>query len=266
MEERRSHAVGARVEVLWEGALYAAVVTRCHTTGKYDVVYEKGETTGTFLTFEEHRLLPLKEGEKVEGAEVEVTDEEADMTDDDDDVEEKEVGRGDEEEEEGEPLVKQKKVWVNTTCLMEGCTKQAACRGVCILHGAYGMCLTGDCTAMALNKTQLCHKHGANGVCTVPGCATKAQARWLCRKHGGGSQARCVHPGCTTNAARRGLCTKHGGYGLCRAPDCPTNARPGRAGLCFKHSKFKICPEPDCTSKVQVRGWCKKHDNAFNPK
>ena len=34
--------VGARVEVLWEGALYAAEVVRCRARGKFDVVYEGG--------------------------------------------------------------------------------------------------------------------------------------------------------------------------------------------------------------------------------
>jgi hypothetical protein len=36
------------------------------------------------------------------------------------------------------------------------------------------MCLLGDCTTMAVNKSQRCAKHGANGLCTVPGCAARS--------------------------------------------------------------------------------------------
>jgi hypothetical protein len=53
------HAVGARVEVLWKGKLFAAEVMKCHRTGAYDVVYEKDGTEGTLVTHEEHRLVPL---------------------------------------------------------------------------------------------------------------------------------------------------------------------------------------------------------------
>jgi hypothetical protein len=35
---KRSRAVDARVAVMRAGALYAAKVAHCHTTGKYDVV------------------------------------------------------------------------------------------------------------------------------------------------------------------------------------------------------------------------------------
>ena len=38
--------VGARVEVLWKGALYAAKVVRCRARGKFDVVYEGGGEWG----------------------------------------------------------------------------------------------------------------------------------------------------------------------------------------------------------------------------
>jgi hypothetical protein len=94
---------------------------------------------------------------------------------------------------------------------MEGCTNGVAVRGACIKHGAYGMCLIGDCTTMAVNKTQRCKKHGANGLCTVLGCATNAANRGLCTKHGGCTKGVCRHPGCTTKANVRGLCWKHGG-------------------------------------------------------
>jgi hypothetical protein len=54
-----SRAVGARVEVLWDGERFAAEVLRCHNTGQYDVVYEEDGQLGTFLTPEVHLLLPL---------------------------------------------------------------------------------------------------------------------------------------------------------------------------------------------------------------
>jgi mannose-6-phosphate isomerase-like protein (cupin superfamily) len=61
-KRRVGPVVGAHVEVLWEGGLYAAEVVKCHRTGEYDVVYEKDGTEGTFVTHEEHRLLPLEQG------------------------------------------------------------------------------------------------------------------------------------------------------------------------------------------------------------
>ena len=53
--------VGDRVEVLWRGELCAAEVVKCHRTGEYNVVYENDGTVRTFVTREEHRLLPLAE-------------------------------------------------------------------------------------------------------------------------------------------------------------------------------------------------------------
>jgi hypothetical protein len=143
-------------------------------------------------------------------------------------------------------VVKQKKGWVIPTCLMEGCTKKVQARGVYKIHGAYGMCLTGDCTTMAVNKRQLCKKHGANGLCTVPGCATNAQQRGLCSKHGGGPMTVCVHPGCTTKAQARGFCWKHGGgsQAVCVHPGCTINA--ARRGLCVKHGAKGMCTVSGC--------------------
>ena len=54
--------VNDRVELLREGKLYPAEVVKCHSTGEYDVVYEKDGTEGTLVTREEHRLLPLEKG------------------------------------------------------------------------------------------------------------------------------------------------------------------------------------------------------------
>jgi len=62
--------LGDRVEVLWRGELCAAEVVKCHRTGEYNAVYEQDGTVRTFLTREEHRLLPLAEkGEEVEADE-----------------------------------------------------------------------------------------------------------------------------------------------------------------------------------------------------
>ena len=56
--------VGDRVEVLWEGRLYAAEVVKCHSTGEYGAVYVNNGTEGTLVTHEEQQLCPLeKEGE-----------------------------------------------------------------------------------------------------------------------------------------------------------------------------------------------------------
>ena len=54
--------VGDRVEVLWEGRMYAAEVITCHSTGEYDVVYEKGGAEGTFVTRDKQQLLPRAGG------------------------------------------------------------------------------------------------------------------------------------------------------------------------------------------------------------
>jgi hypothetical protein len=70
-------AVGARVEVLWEGELFAAEVMQRHRMGEYDVMYEKDGTVRTFVTREEHRLAPLEEkGEEVGAVEEEGVEEE----------------------------------------------------------------------------------------------------------------------------------------------------------------------------------------------
>jgi hypothetical protein len=54
--------VGDRVEVLRQGKLCPAEVVKYHSTGEYDVVYEKDGTEGTLVTRKEHRLLPLEKG------------------------------------------------------------------------------------------------------------------------------------------------------------------------------------------------------------
>jgi hypothetical protein len=87
-------------------------VVKCHSTSECDVVYEKDGTEGTLVTREEHPLPPLEKG----GAAA---------------VQKKPAGP------------KKKRM-----CIIEGCTKQVHARGACILHGAYGMCLIGDCTPL----------------------------------------------------------------------------------------------------------------------
>jgi hypothetical protein len=206
--------VGDRVEVLWRGELHAAEVVKCHRTGEYNVVYETNGTVRTFLTREENWLVPLARRGKMWRY----------MR------RRRRVGRG------GGAAVQKKPVdSKRRRCVIEGCTKQVQARGACIKHGAYGMCLIGDCTTMAVNKSQRCSKHGALGLCTVPGCATNAQARGLCTKHGGSTKVVCLHPGCTINAQSRGLCCKHGGgaRAVCVHPGCTTKANA--RGLSFKH-------------------------------
>jgi hypothetical protein len=236
--------VGDRVEVLWRGELHPAEVVKCHRTGEYNVVYETDGTVRTFLTREDNRLVPLHNAEK--GEEVEIDEEEA--------------GRdGGGREEEVATVHKNPAGAKRRRCVMEGCTKGAKVRGACITHGAYGMCLIGDCTTMAANKSQRCFKHGAKGLCTVPGCTTNARKRGLCVKHGGSSKGVCVHPGCTTKANIRGLCVKHGGStkGVCVHLGCTTRAYA--RGLCKKHGAKGMCVHPGCTTNANVRGLCFKH-------
>ena len=71
--------VGDRVEVLCEGKLCPAEVVMCHSTGEYDGVYEKDGTEGTLVTREEHRLLPLEEGEGSGAKEASWSEEEEDV-------------------------------------------------------------------------------------------------------------------------------------------------------------------------------------------
>jgi hypothetical protein len=235
--------VGNRVEVLWKGELHAAEVVMCHRTGEYNVVYETDGTVRTFLPRDETRLVPLgASGDEVV----------ADLG---------EGGRA------GVAAVQKKKPVgpKQGRCVMEGCTKGVKVRGACIKHGAYGMCLIGDCTTMAVNKSQRCFKHGARGLCTVPGCATNAITRGLCIKHG--AKDMCVHRGCTTNAQSRGLCWKHGGNNtaVCVHPGCTTKAQARE--LCFKHggSTKGVCLHPGCTTRAAARGLCVKHGGDARP-
>jgi hypothetical protein len=137
--------VGNRVEVLWRGELHAAEVVKCHRTGEFNVVYETDGTVRTFVTREDNRLVPLAKREDVE------------------------IHEEEEEGREGEGAAVQKKPVDSKRrkCEIEGCTKKAKnikVRGACITHGAYGMCLIGGCTTMAVNKSQRCKKHGAKGL------------------------------------------------------------------------------------------------------
>jgi hypothetical protein len=214
--------VGDRVEVLREGKLCPAEVAKCHILVEYDVMYEKDGTGGTLVTREEHRL--LEKGGRGKAA-----------------VQKKPAGP------------KKKRV-----CTIEGCTKQVKVRGACILHGAFGMCLIGDCTTMAVNKSQRCNKHGAKGLCTVPGCTTNAKNRGLCHKHGGSTMGVCVHPSCTTKANARGLCILHGAYGMCLIGDCTTMA-VNKTQRCFKHGANGLCTVPGCVTNTKKRGLCWTH-------
>jgi hypothetical protein len=118
-------------------------------------------------------------------------------------------------------------------------------------------------------QTRHIHTNATICPCVHPGCITKAQTRGLCVKHG--AKDMCVHRGCTTKAQTRGLCVKHGANDMCVHRGCTTKAH--RRGLCVSHglytaqsmAKIKICQEPDCTSKVIVRGRCRKHNKALNP-
>ena len=115
------YSIGDRVEVLWLKALYPANVTKLHSSGKVDVVYEINNTVGVFLTAKEHglKLLPETKNGKVGGKKVCSVD----------DCPNKVNARGLCKTHGGGP------------CSVEGCATKAHARGLCFKHGANGECV-----------------------------------------------------------------------------------------------------------------------------
>ena len=122
--------VGARVEVLWEGAVYAAEVVKCRARGAFDVVYEGGGELGTWLTRKKHRLRLFGKKPSVKEKEEEEEEEEKEMEDEDENEDEDE----DEDTAVKKKKKKKKKKRRNASgqmvpaCFFEGCTKQVAAR------------------------------------------------------------------------------------------------------------------------------------------
>ena len=232
-------AIGDRVEVRWQAALFDAEVIHVHSPGKVDVVYDFDGSVGIFLTVEEHGLKLVGDEEKKGG------------------------GGG-----------KKKKVCSvggcsnnvhsrglcphhgRKPCSVDGCSTKAHARGLCWKHGALGECLREGCTSAARNKGRLCSKHTVKLSCADPDCDTpQVLGKFVCIKHG--AYGYCTTDACISNAiSSRGKCTKHDSK-TCSADGCSTDAS-GR-GLCKKHGGRGFCSFNKCTSAVQARGRCAKH-------
>jgi hypothetical protein len=221
--EGDSRAVGARVEVLWDGEPFAAEVVRCYTTGQYDVVYEEDGQSGTFLTPAEHQLLPLpkkKTGGRGGGS--------------------SSVGGGG-----------------------SAASVHAAAHLARIKAEVAGPSVHATPPTFASSSGEMCtgaEEHGGSGDGAQTQTDAGAGAGGAGAKKKKIQQPvknKCSVEGCATNVVGRGLCFKHGGKGTCIAPGCTTNAH-GR-GLCWKHGAKETCIAPGCTNKTHARGLCKKH-------
>ena len=138
-------------------ALYPAKVTKLHSSGKVDVMYEMNNTVGVFLTAKEHglKLLPEKEEGKeavVGGGKKKVCSV--------DDCSRKVFARG---------LCG---THYRKPCSAEGCATKAVARGLCSKHGALGKCVKVGCSTPARKKGRLCSKHTVKLACAAPGCYT----------------------------------------------------------------------------------------------
>jgi hypothetical protein len=234
--------VGSRVEVLWEGAVYAAKVVHCHSTGECDVVCELGREAGMRLTREEHRLLPLPKCFS--------------------------AGCTCRQAVRGACLIHGE----HGICRVGDCTTSAVnAQGTCGKHVNHKACNVPDCGSSPI-KGGRCFKHGGHGACTVSGCTTTAKLRGLCYMHGGDTRPVCTHPRCTTKAQTRGLCGKHGGashartFVPCKHSDCTSRSR-GKSGLCAHHGGCTriACAHAGCTTKALSRGVCCKHGGDTRP-
>ena len=188
------YSIGDRVEVRWKDVLYPAEVTKLHSSGKVDVVYEINNTVGVFLTAKEHglKLLPEKEG----GAG-------------------KVVGGGG-----------KKKV-----CSVEDCFNKSGSNIICSRHRAKPCSVEGCATRAKVRG--LCNKHGANGKCVRPSCTGNAvKVGRHCWKHE--PKLACAAPGCyTPQILGKFVCAKHGAFGICTVYACIRNACSGKGVLCF---------------------------------
>lgn len=144
-------------------------------------------------------------------------------------------------------------------CCVHLCASAVVVRGLCKLHGAYGMCsFNTQCLAVAVGPKGFCGKHRVNGgQCTTPGCPNASRpSSTNCSTHGGGTRKRklCTVEGCTAQAKFQGICYKHGAHGACQVPACCSNARQG-SPFCSKHGgrkKLQKSSVPGCSSTSQV--------------
>eukprot|EP00729_Bicosta_minor_P032835 gene32835-biopygen27606 len=131
--------------------------------------------------------------------------------------------------------------------------------GVCVKHGAFGICTAWGCkTNAAPGKKGHCMKHSKDKpTCSTSGCSNGVAARGLCEKHG--ARGLCSTAGCDTGAVKDGLCRKHGAHGFCTFDDCTTAAHS--RGSCSRHSggRTKVCDIEGCKSLAKARGRCARH-------
>ena len=251
------YKIGDRVEVLWQGELFAATIIYIHDAeGACDAAYEIDDSVGVFLTAEEHglKLLPARPNEAEAGI-AGASGNSADHHGNDGNEDTRELvlkrpprlDKGDKTEEGGPACVaggiaahkRKDRGSVRKLCSIISCSSFVQKDGLCKKHGnkcntsANGICSTQNCTANVVARG-VCVKHGANGLCSAKGCVTYAQARGVCIKHG--AKRICSVPGCTTNAQARGVCIKHGAKGLCSAQYCTTNAS-SLGGVCIKRRR-----------------------------
>lgn len=139
-------------------------------------------------------------------------------------------------------------------CTVEGCLKSSQSRGLCIRHGGGKRCSVEGCDKGAQTRG-LCKMHGGGRRCRAEGCTLSAQGGEHCRKHGGGQ--RCSVPGCTKGTQHGQFCGAHGGFRVCSVDGCERHDRGG--GLCAKHGGGKRCEAPGCHRPSRTMGKCTHH-------
>eukprot|EP00729_Bicosta_minor_P005789 gene5789-biopygen168 len=132
-------------------------------------------------------------------------------------------------------------------------------KGVCVKHGAFGICTAWGCTTNARGgKKGLCYTHSKdNATCSASDCSNGVVAQGLCQKHG--AKGFCSTAGCDAGAFKDGLCYKHGVDGFCTFDDCKTHAIERK--LCCKHGggKTKVCEIEGCKTRAVARSRCARH-------
>eukprot|EP00729_Bicosta_minor_P013732 gene13732-biopygen8299 len=93
-------------------------------------------------------------------------------------------------------------------------------------------CAHPNCSTPLVAGKGVCVKHGAHGICTAWGCKTNARTgkKGLCLKHSK-DKATCSTSGCSNVVVARGLCKTHGARGFCSTAGCNTGAI--KDGLCM---------------------------------
>ena len=216
------YTIGDRVEVQWQGELFAATVIRIHEAeGACDAAYEIDGSVGMFLNAEEHGLKVLPD--RPEKAEAEIAGARGNSVD--------HHCNGGNEAIISEVVSKRPPRLDKSDTEEVGSAPEAG-----------GLAAHEQTDRGSIRK-----------MCSTVGCSSFAQKNRLCKKHGD----KCNTSGCTANVVARGVCTKHGANGLCSAQGCTTNVRA--RGLCHKHGANGLCAAKGCTANAYVRGVCQTH-------